>query len=171
MNLAVTEHAMKTRHNINWKDIKVLSLCKRKSKRCALESWFIEMLDLRMNRDQGTLSSDYDCRMKRDQGTLSSDYDCRMNRDQGTLSSDYDCRMNRDQGTLSSDYDCLVRKSESIRTANSQLTQLFLPQDNCIYIQPLAQTCSFFFVYSLGITKTYTIILVPRHYLTYASTL
>ncbi len=37
MNLAVTEHAMKTRHNINWKDIKVLSLCKSKSKRRALE--------------------------------------------------------------------------------------------------------------------------------------
>ncbi len=61
--------------------------------------------DCRMNRDQGTLSSDYDCR---DQGTLSSDYDCRMNRDQGTLSSDYDCRMNRDQGILSSDYDCIM---------------------------------------------------------------
>ena len=65
LNSAVAEHAMNTGHNINWKEIKILSICKSKNKRCALESWYIKTLDSRLNRDQGTLSSDYDCLIKK----------------------------------------------------------------------------------------------------------
>ncbi len=49
-------------------------------------------------------------------------------------------------------------KTESIRIANSHLTQLFLPQDNCFCTHPQAQTCLLFFVYSLGIFTYFTIL-------------
>ena len=65
MNSAVAKHAIRTDHNINWNDIKVLSICNSKNKNCVLESWFTKMLDSRMNMDQGTISSDYDCLVRK----------------------------------------------------------------------------------------------------------
>ncbi len=66
--LAYNNEAIQTFQHLyrcHHQDIKVLSVCKSKNKHCALEYWFIKMLDLRMNRDQGTLSCDYDYQVRK----------------------------------------------------------------------------------------------------------
>ncbi len=52
--------AQHTGGNINCMDIQVLCICNRNKECCALESWFIKIVDSGMNRDQGILSSDHD---------------------------------------------------------------------------------------------------------------
>ncbi len=51
--------------NINCMDIQVLCICNRNKECCALESWFIKIVESGMNRDQGTLSSDHDCLVRK----------------------------------------------------------------------------------------------------------